>query len=159
MPGFTFPSVGRLGITSPPSRPKKKFFFSVRRYYVPPGLPHVRLRLVRYSLSSPDTPYRPSLVFVFLFRLADGRDIPVSAGISLLPDLLIPSFYAGKHADLASSRANPVSACPALRPRRCPGCLPHCRIRDCCLPVMADCRLSLFTSYPDDHDDNDFGAQ
>ncbi len=52
MPGFTFPTVGRLDNTSPPSRSAQQ---SDHRYYVPLRLPKVRLRFVRYSLSAPDT--------------------------------------------------------------------------------------------------------
>jgi len=69
MPGFTFPSAGRLGLTSPLSRP------SGHRYYVPPRLPSVRLPSVRFSLSSRDTPYRPSF-FVSPSGFAGRRSLP-----------------------------------------------------------------------------------
>ena len=52
MPGFTFPTVGRLGLTSPPSR---SAFLSEHRYYDPLRLPDALLRFVRSLLSSPDT--------------------------------------------------------------------------------------------------------
>jgi hypothetical protein len=42
---------------------------------------------------------------------------------------------------LPSSQATPMNACPALRPRWCPGCLP-CRPQDCCLPATGNRRLS-----------------
>ena len=66
MPGFTFPAVGRLDITSPPSRSDHSI--SDHRYYDPLRLPNVHLRFVRSSLSSPDTLYRPSLLFVSLLE-------------------------------------------------------------------------------------------
>jgi len=62
IPGFTFPAVGRLGITSPPSRSTLN-----HRYYDPLRLPNVHLGLVHSSLSAPDTLPTP------LFSLA-GRD-------------------------------------------------------------------------------------
>lgn len=51
MPSITFPTVGRLGATSPPSRSN----IADPRYYVPLRLPKVHLRFVRCSLSAPDT--------------------------------------------------------------------------------------------------------
>jgi len=42
---------------------------------------------------------------------------------------------------LPSSQATPMNACPALRPRWCPGCLPY-RPQDCCLPATGNRRLS-----------------
>ena len=50
MPGFTFPTAGPLGFSSPPSQT-----LYVHRYYDPLRLPKARLRIVRYSLSAPDT--------------------------------------------------------------------------------------------------------
>jgi hypothetical protein len=47
MPGFTFPSVGPLGLGSPPSRPSNRFG---HRYYDPLRLPLLRLRSLRVSL-------------------------------------------------------------------------------------------------------------
>jgi hypothetical protein len=51
MPGFPFPAVGRLGLTSPPYQPEHPD----HRYYCQLRLPNVHLKLVRSSLSSPDT--------------------------------------------------------------------------------------------------------
>ena len=51
MPGFTFPIMGRLDITSPPSRSN----IADHRYYVPLRLPRVRHGVVRCSLSTPVT--------------------------------------------------------------------------------------------------------
>jgi hypothetical protein len=43
---------------------------------------------------------------------------------------------------LPSSRATPMNACPALRPRWCPDHSPL-RLQDCCLPATGNRRLSL----------------
>jgi len=51
MPSITFPTVGRLGATSPPSRSN----IADHRYYVPLRLPRVRHGIVRCSLSTPVT--------------------------------------------------------------------------------------------------------
>jgi hypothetical protein len=42
---------------------------------------------------------------------------------------------------LPSSRVPPVKTCPALRPRWCPAYSPY-RTQDCCLPALANRRLS-----------------
>ena len=64
MPGFTFPSVGRLGTTSPPSQSD----IPDHRYYVPLRLPKVRHGIVRCSLSAPVTLVPISIcVFVIAF--------------------------------------------------------------------------------------------
>ena len=42
---------------------------------------------------------------------------------------------------LPSSRVPPLEACPALRPRWCPGHSPY-RTQDCCLPALANRRLT-----------------
>jgi len=47
MPGFTFPSVGPLGLSSPPSRPSSYFG---HRYYDPLRLPLLHLGSLRSSL-------------------------------------------------------------------------------------------------------------
>jgi len=60
MPGLPFPTVGLLGFGSPPYRPAQ----TDHRYYSRLRLPNVHLRLVRCSLSSPDTLYRSSLFVV-----------------------------------------------------------------------------------------------
>ena len=64
VPGFTFPTVGRLGITSPPSRLRLKN----HRYYVPLRLPKALLRFVRSSLSSPDTLPAPLVCVSYSYR-------------------------------------------------------------------------------------------
>jgi len=47
----------------------------------------------------------------------------------------------GRHLDLPSSRATPLSTCPGLRPRWKPEYSPY-RIQVCCLPRHATRRLS-----------------
>ena len=62
---------------------------------------------------------------------------------------------------LPSSRVTPVNACPALRPRWCPGHAPW-RLQDCCLPATAHrsaCPRYRLEDYPVDHDSTYFGAQ
>ncbi len=49
---------------------------------------------------------------------------------------------------LPSSRVPPLKTCPALRPRWCPAHSPY-RTQDCCLPALANRRLSsLSTTIP-----------
>jgi len=65
-----------------------------------------------------------------------------------------------RHVALPSSRATPVYACPALRPRWCPPCSPK-RLQDCCLPATGNRRLSppyTLEGYPLVHDYTHFGA-
>ena len=55
----------------------------------------------------------------------------------------------------------PVKTCPALRPRWCPAHSPY-RTQDCCLPALANRRLSSpyhGERYPYVHDYTHFGAQ
>ena len=50
MPGFSFPTVGPVGLGSPPSQTN-----NVQRYYDPLRLPQAHPRFVRSSLSAPGT--------------------------------------------------------------------------------------------------------
>ena len=50
-------------------------------------------------------------------------------------------LYTRKHLDLPSSQVTPMTACPALRPRWCPGRSPF-RNQNCCLPSSSERRLS-----------------
>jgi len=78
MPGFTFPSVGPLGLGSPPSRPSNCFG---HRYYDPLRLPLLRLRSLRISL---DPGY---LAFSFFrsCRFPGGGDHPSAPGRFCIP--------------------------------------------------------------------------
>ena len=69
MPGFPFPAVGPLGLGSPPSRSEH----SDHRYYGPLRPPNVHLRLVRCSLSPPDTLYCSALFVIPLRTLWEDR--------------------------------------------------------------------------------------
>ena len=60
MPGFSFPTVGPLGLSAPPSRSRTSNPLD-HRYYDQLRLPNARLGVVRSWLSFPDTLYRPSL--------------------------------------------------------------------------------------------------
>ena len=149
MPGFSFPAAGRLGLTSPPYRPDCTT--AGHRYYDPLRLPNAYLGFVRSSLSAPDTLCRPSLSFVSPLKAESllGGTLHTNAGISLMLDLLLPSIYTRTHLDLPSFQATPVTACPGLRPRWCPDCLPF-RNPDCCLPLCSERRLSFWSpkNYP-----------
>lgn len=82
MPCITFPPAGRLGQTSPPSQSVR--FRTDHRYYVPLRLPPVRIGVVRFSLSFPDTLFCPSFV-VCVSAFADSslrRGFLSDAGIS-----------------------------------------------------------------------------
>ena len=90
MPSITFPTVGRLGATSPPSRSN----IADHRYYVPLRLPRVRHGIVRCSLSTPVT-LLSILVCVSIISYQDvNRTYPES--VNLLSehrefwDLVIP---------------------------------------------------------------------
>ena len=160
MPGFSFPAAGRLGLTSPPYRPD--YPTPGHRYYDPLRLPNALLGLVRSSLSSPDTLYRPSLTFVSPLNADSsmGGTLHITPGSLLMPDLLLPSFYTRKHLDLQSSQATPVTACPGRGPRWCPDCSPY-RNPNCCLPLCTKHRLSLPVSRKlfTNHNAQDFRAQ
>ena len=64
---------------------------------------------------------------------------------AIRPRYLIQFDCIRRQLALSSSRATPLNACSALRPRWCPQCLPY-RIPDCCLPQHAKRRLSPLAS-------------
>ena len=128
------------------------------RYYAPLRLPHcpsqVASLVARFPIPCP-------LRFV--------RAIPYGRVIWAKPPDHARAFghpvpHSGnvtrRHVALPSSRATPMNACPALRPRWCPGCMP-CRPQDCCLPATG--KPSAFPSIPLEdsppvHDVTLFGA-
>jgi hypothetical protein len=110
------------------------------RYYARLRLPNARLRFVRYSLSSPDTLYCPS-VFVIPFGLSGKRGLSSPKPGFCLYDRLPQPFCTGKHSDLPSSQVTPMITCPVLRPRWCPHHLPWRNV-DCCLPSSQERWLS-----------------
>ena len=136
MPGFTFPSVGRLGLTSPPSRSS---YFIDLRYYDPLRLPLLRLGSLRISLVSR---------YLAFFHL---RSCPLRLALrvweithrrlaTFLYRFACPGALRKEMAVLSSSLATPVCACPARRPRWCPVDLPW-RLQDYCLPAHPHRRL------------------
>jgi len=76
IPGFFFPAVGRLGLTSPPSRTGKTS--PVHRYYRQLRLPKAHLGFVPSPVSSPDTLFAPllSLAGQVRARLHNARTLP-----------------------------------------------------------------------------------
>ena len=138
MPGFPFPAVGPLDLGSPPYRSEN----SDHRYYGQLRLPNVHLRLVRCSLSSPDTLYCSSL-FVVPCGLSEKLELSFSEP-GVLPKGRLPPqpCCTRKHPDLPSSQTTPLTTCPARRPRWCPDRSPY-RNQYCCLPLYTKRRLSL----------------
>ena len=143
MPGFAFPPVGPLGLSSPPSR---SGLMPDHRYYAPLRLPFARLGSLRFSLSFPDT-LTCSLSFLSRFRLV------ISVGSHpMTPRLLVIQYPCssgapgGRQMALPSSRVVPLNVCPALRPRWCPARSPF-RFQDCCLPFRQQRRLSPVLSW------------
>jgi hypothetical protein len=139
MPGFAFPTVGPLGLSSPPSQ--SVLNSPDHRYYAPLRLPSAHLGSLRFSLSFPDT----LTCFHFLC-------VPFPAHRSVgshpaIPRLLFSQYPlssgipGGRQKALPSSRVVPVNTCPALRPRWCPENSPF-RLQDCCLPLFRQRRLS-----------------
>ena len=76
IPGFLFPAVGRLGLTSPPFRTGK--ISPVHRYYRQLRLPKPHLGFVPSPVSSPDTLFAPLLSLAGQDRtpLHSARTIP-----------------------------------------------------------------------------------
>ena len=148
MPGFAFPSVGPLGLSSPPSRS---------------GL---SLTQIIGTMLSYDCHLSVSVLFAFRCR----SPIPLPCSLFLCVPfpachigwkppydtkalvhpvpLLFWRSWGGRHLALPSSRIVPLNVCPALRPRWCPACSPF-RLQDCCLPFRQQRRLSQFVpGYP-----------
>ncbi len=99
MPGFAFPTVGPLGLGSPPSRTK---FLSVLRYYAPLRLPTTLFVSLHSSLAH-DT-LQCSFVFVRpLQRLADSQELACqhqgswSTGTPILPVSSLRREMVGPH--------------------------------------------------------------
>jgi hypothetical protein len=76
IPGFFFPAVGRLGLTSPPSRTGK--VSPVHRYYHQLRLPKAHLGFVPSPVSSPNTLFAPLLSLAGQVRacLPNARTMP-----------------------------------------------------------------------------------
>jgi hypothetical protein len=148
MPGVAFPPVGPVGLSSPPS----------------PVLCSAKTA----PCSSQDTSLVARVPIPGLFLCVRGVPLGLVVG-SKLPnharafDHPVPQSgnVTRRQVALPSSRATPMDACPALRPRWCPQYSPL-RIQDCCLPVTGNRRLSpqyLLEGSPAVHDVTLFGAQ
>ena len=137
MPGFTFPSVGPLGLGSPPSRPSNHFGL---RYYDPLRLPLLRLGSLRIALV-PRYLAR-SLLRSCPFRLAFRlRKMTFQRLAVFVCRFACPGFLRKEMTVLSSSQTTPVCACPARRPRWCPLDLPS-HLKNSCLPSSPGRRLS-----------------
>jgi hypothetical protein len=147
LPDGAFPPVGRLGLTSPPS--------PVLCAATTATLPVSGSCTCR---SFPDT-LPASIVRGIPYGLVARRKLRGTPG-PLVTRSPSPGMWSRRQMALPSSRVPPVKTCPALRPRWCPGYSPL-RTQDCCLPALANRRLSprsCLEGYPVVHDYTHFGA-
>ena len=149
MPGFAFPPVGPVGLSSPPSR-------------------SVFLSLTIGTMLS----YDYHLPFLGRFAVHYRSPIPLPASIALCPSSLFPFWFilrleapedaealvqpvpflfwrlGGRQMAIPSSRVIPLNTCPDLGSRWYPGDSPF-RLQDCCLP-LSECVgfPSSYSGYP-----------
>ena len=127
MPGVAFPPVGPVGLSSPPS----PVLCSAKTAFLPIS-GHFAWR------SRSDT----LLASVRSWYLPRARDLVEAPRPR--QGLWSPGPQSGsvtrRQAALPRSRATPMEACPALRPRWCPAHSPK-RTQDCCLPATGNRRL------------------
>ena len=136
MPGFAFASVGRLGLTSPPSRPlaRSSLLCSAKTTASPS-------QVASLCRSLPDTSLAP-IRFVSLSARQQAGDSPLAPGPSVYRFAVLLRLLSHEEmAVLSSSQATPLRTCPALRLRWCPLGLPY-RLQDACLPAGQNRRLS-----------------
>jgi len=117
MPGFAFPSVGPLGLGSPPSRSGMgpRTFGTMQSSRLSPGPSRVASLLARFPL-----PCASSSVCV-PFPARSRAEAPLSARSFVPPvHLVIRLSLTRRPMALPSSRVTPMKTCPALRPRWCP---------------------------------------
>ena len=149
LPGGRLPSRGSRGPWFP------TFVGTMRRYDCPPAhLGTLHLSLAPRYLAC-------SLGLWYPSRARDLGGAPRTTPGPLVTRSPTPGSVTRRQVALPSSRATPVDACPALRPRWCPQCSPK-RTQDCCLPVTGNRRLSPLYNlegYPLVHDYTHFGAQ
>jgi len=148
MPGVAFPPVGPLGLSSPPSQvlcSAKTATLPISGRFacrsLPDTLSALLVRVVPSGLMAWARPPDHTRAF--------GHPVPHSGNVTR------------RQRALPSSRATPMDACPALRPRWCPAHSPS-RTQDCCLPATGNRRLSPrlpLEGYPFVHDSTHFGAQ
>jgi hypothetical protein len=137
MPGFAFPAVGPLGLRSPRSRPPSPAPSVLRSAKTASAL----LGWLRLSLAL--RYFARLLCFVSRSRGSPSTWRLACGARALVPPvpLIFRLSWTKRQEALPSSRVTPVGACPALRPRWYPWCSPY-RPRDCCLPPVAQRRLS-----------------
>jgi len=149
LPDGAFPPVGRLGLTSPPS--------PVRCAATTATLPVSGSFTCR---SFPDT-LPASVVHGVPDGLVARMEAPRPRQGLWSPGPPLRELSSRRQVALPRSRVPPVKTCPALRPRWCPAHSPS-RTQDCCLPALANRRLSPLyhlEGYPPVHDYTPFGAQ
>jgi hypothetical protein len=98
-----------------------------------------------FAFRSRPVPWVDASCFVFLPARAGVGSASVRVGqlppgCCLRRSSVFRLSVPGRREALPSSRATPLNACPALRPRWCPA-RPLSREQDCCLPVTAHRRL------------------
>ena len=131
---------------------------SSSRYSVPLRLPSAPLVVLRLALV-------PRYRACFLrFRVSVAGSLDGGSGPPSARAFGRPLPHAGtvtrRQGALPRSRATPLPACPALRPRWCPRRSPK-RVWDCCLPATGNRRLSplyRLERYPTGHHATHFGA-
>ena len=155
MPSFSFPSVGRLGLASPPSRPLS--YCLGLRYYDPLRLPLHLPGSLRSALASR---YLACLPW-FVSRTADG-DLLSTPSLLLFRLLLSDALSRGVDGPLEFPGFPfvhmPRSQSPVV------SCRLPCHGLDACLPEAQTCRLSplpqwVIHAFPMDHNYTIFGDQ
>ena len=154
MPGFAFAPVGRLGLTSPPSRPlaRSSLLCSAKTTASPS-------QVASLCRSLPNTSLVP-IQFVSLSAHEQAGDSPLAPGPLVYRFAVLLRLLSHEEmAVLSSSQATLVRTCPALRLRWCPLGLPY-RLQDARLPARQNRRLSPATCRVilSDHNDALFGA-
>ncbi len=136
MPGFAFAPVGRLGLSSPPSRPllRPSLLCSAKTTASPSRVASLCRSLARSSLAP--------IQFVPLSARQQAGDCPLAPGPLVYRFAVLLRLLSHEEmAVLSSSQATPLRTCPALRLRWCPLGLPY-RFQDACLPASQNRRLS-----------------
>jgi hypothetical protein len=110
----------------------------LRRYYAPLRLPSVHLG--GFAWRSPSR-YLACFPGSWYPRRARGQGKAPGHARAFGQPVPVSGASTRRQVALPSSRVPPLEACPALRPRWCPGHSPS-RARDCCLPALAHRRLS-----------------
>ena len=105
LPGFAFPTVGPLGLGSPPSQ--SALFHTDHRYYAPLRLPALLLPALHSSLRAVIPCLLPPALCSRLARLAARRGSLRSAPGLFYPADLHSGLHARKKLALPSSRATP----------------------------------------------------